>query len=84
MVTLLFFARLREAIGHESETIVLPSPDWTPNDVISHLCARGEPYAQAFADVSRLHCALDQEHAKLESPIGDAREIAFFPPVTGG
>ncbi|MEM7634749.1 MAG: MoaD/ThiS family protein, partial [Pseudomonadota bacterium] len=48
------------------------------------LATRDEGYAAAFADMRVIRAALDQEHVALDHPLGEAREIAFFPPVTGG
>lgn len=84
VLTLLFFAQIKETLGCDSEVFDLTGPAMTPRSVAAQLCARGGHYAAAFADLSRLHCAIDQEHAKLDTPIGNARELAFFPPVTGG
>jgi sulfur-carrier protein len=88
-LTVLFFAQIREAIGHDRETLDLTSEtqtpeNMTPRDVVALLVARGGGYAAAFADQSRLRCAIDLRHAGLDTPIGSAREVAFFPPVTGG
>ena len=84
MLTLLFFAQIKETLGCESEVFDLTDPAMTPLDIVTQLRTRGANYAAAVADLSRLHCAIDQEHAKLDTPIGTARELAFFPPVTGG
>jgi sulfur-carrier protein len=84
VLVLLFFAQIKEVIGHESEPFTLIDAELTPRDIVKQLIARGGNYAAAFADTSRLKCALDQEYAKLDTPIGNARELAFFPPVTGG
>jgi molybdopterin synthase sulfur carrier subunit len=52
--------------------------------VIEGLAAQGGGHAQAFADMDRLRAALDQRFVPLESMIGQAKELAIFPPVTGG
>ncbi len=83
-VTLLFFARVREAIGHASEQIDLPDDVTTPADLAGWLATRGPGYAAAFADPSRLRCAVDQAMVAMDGPLGQPLEIAFFPPVTGG
>jgi sulfur-carrier protein len=83
-VTLLYFAWVRDAIGLDSEQVELPLKCETPKDITAWLKSRGGGYAAAFADDTRIRCAVDQTMANLDAPIGAAREIAFFPPVTGG
>lgn len=78
----LYFSWLRERIGVASEDVET-SVD-TPADLIAELSARSTAHALAFADTSALRVAIDQELAEMDSPLGAAREIAFFPPVTGG
>ena len=80
----LYFASVRERIGLAEEEIALPSEVATVADLISWLSRRGENYASAFTDAVKVRAALDQIHARLDAPLGDAREIAFFPPMTGG
>jgi sulfur-carrier protein len=79
----LYFAWLRERIGMDAEDVDVRAGD-TAGDLAARLRSRGGGYAEAFADLSRIRCAVDQAMAALDAPIGDAREIAFFPPVTGG
>jgi molybdopterin synthase sulfur carrier subunit len=56
----------------------------TVNDLIAELSAREERYAAAFADISALRVALDQELSDFGAPLDGVREVAFFPPMTGG
>ena len=56
----------------------------TPAALIDWLIAQGGGYREAFADLTRIRCAIDQQMAPLDAPMTGAREIAFFPPVTGG
>jgi molybdopterin synthase sulfur carrier subunit len=56
----------------------------TVAELIDWLAARGGGYAEAFADRGRLRAALDQEFVALDAPLGRSRELALFPPVTGG
>ena len=79
-----YFASVRERIGLCEEEIAPPAEVTTVGALISWLSRRGEGYAAAFADGSRIRAALDQTHARSETPLGSAREIAFFPPMTGG
>jgi sulfur-carrier protein len=83
-VSLHYFAWVREAVGLDQEAVDLPMKLQTPRDVATWLRLRGHGYDAAFADLERIRCALDQTMASLDTPIGDAAEIAFFPPVTGG
>ncbi|MFD1107530.1 molybdopterin converting factor subunit 1 [Sphingobium olei] len=84
MLKIVYFAWVREAIGRDEEQIERPGPGSTVADLIALLVARGGGYAEALADSSRLRAAVDQRFVPIDSPIGDAREIALFPPVTGG
>ena len=79
----LYFAWMRERIGASSETVD-PEGAATARELIERLKARDERYALAFADIAAVRVAVDQEMADLDAPIAGAREIAFFPPVTGG
>lgn len=83
-VNLLYFAWVREKIGKGSETIELPGHVTTITDLVTFLRARGEEYREAFAKPEVVRAAIDREHVKPSAAIGGAREIAFFPPVTGG
>lgn len=84
MVTLLYFASVRERIGLGEERIALPEGLGDVRALVAWLATRGDGYAEAFADTSRLRAAIDQRFALLDTPIAGAREIALFPPVTGG
>lgn len=79
---ILYFAWLRERIGLPRETV--DSDAATPRALIVELAARSDGHAAAFDDIAALRCALDQVLADLDAPLGDAREVAFFPPMTGG
>lgn len=79
----LYFAWLRERVGTAAEEID-PGTAATPAELIETLRARGDGYAEAFADMSAIRVAIDQEMATLDAPLAGARELAFFPPVTGG
>lgn len=81
---LLYFAWVRQKTGCGEEEIVPPAAARDVNDLIAWLKTRGEGYAAAFADLGVIRCAVDQEHGDLDTPITDATEVAFFPPVTGG
>ena len=83
-IQLLYFAWVREAIGRDSEAIDVPSNITTVARLLDWLAASSEAHARAFADRARLRAAIDQRFVPLDAPIADAREIAIFPPVTGG
>ncbi|MDQ2877464.1 MAG: molybdopterin converting factor subunit 1 [Pseudomonadota bacterium] len=83
-LTMLYFAWVRERIGLGEERIEVPPGVTTIGGLIEWLAARGQGYAQAFADPTRLRAALDQRFVPLETVIGQAREVAIFPQVTGG
>ncbi len=83
-VELLYFAWLREKIGRPGERVDLPADVATVRDLVRWLAARGPEYAEAFARPDLVRAAIDQEHVKPDASLGAAREIAFFPPVTGG
>lgn len=79
---LLYFASVREAIGRDSETVD-PGAAQTIRELMDRLSV-DEPYRTAFANPARLRAALDQRFAPLDAPIAGGRELAIFPPVTGG
>ncbi|AUW57399.1 molybdopterin synthase sulfur carrier subunit [Sphingobium sp. SCG-1] len=81
---ILYFAWVRDGIGKDGERIDSPSPDTTVEMLVTNLAERGGGYAQVLADRTRLRAALDQKFVPLDTPIGGARELALFPPVTGG
>jgi len=80
LVTLLFFAKVREAVGTGEEHTDLPDRFVTVSDVADWLATRHP----IFADRVRLRVAVDQVMADFETDVRGAKEIAFFPPVTGG
>lgn len=83
-VTLRYFAWVRERAGVAEEQIELPAGLETAADVIRWLKGRGPAFARAFEKPEVIRVAIDQRHAKATETIAGAREIAFFPPVTGG
>jgi molybdopterin synthase sulfur carrier subunit len=78
----LYFAWLRERIGVAREQVATDAA--TVAALVEELRAREPRYAAAFADLSAVRVAVDQKMADLDAPIAGAREVAFFPPVTGG
>ncbi len=80
----LYFAWVRERIGKSEEELAPPDGVATVGELIGWLTERGEGYAYAFEKASVIRAALDQSHVKHDAKIAGAREIAFFPPMTGG
>lgn len=83
-VKLLYFAWVRERIGRTEERVELPPGISTAAELIGWLKERGPEYALAFERSDIIRVAIDQSHAPQSAAIAGAREIAFFPPVTGG
>jgi sulfur-carrier protein len=79
-----YFAWVRERIGKPEETIEIPPGIATVTDLMSWLSSRGEEYAHAFKNAKVIRAAIDQKHVRADAAIKNAREIAFFPPMTGG
>ena len=82
MMDILYFAWLREKIGEGSERIETSAT--TVAELIAELAARSEGHALAFSDLASIRVALDQELAEIDAPLAGVREVAFFPPMTGG
>ena len=82
MIEVLYFAWLRERIGLAEETVETDAG--TVADLVEELKAREERYAMAFSDMASVRVALDQELSSLDAPLKGVREVAFFPPMTGG
>ncbi|WP_108860680.1 molybdopterin converting factor subunit 1 [Ruegeria sp. Alg231-54] len=78
----LYFAWVRERIGLPKERIETEAA--TVADLVAELSAREDRYAAAFADLSALRVALDQELSDFDASLSGVREVAFFPPMTGG
>ncbi|MHB2265709.1 molybdopterin converting factor subunit 1 [Aliihoeflea sp. PC F10.4] len=81
---LIYFAWVRERIGTAEEEIDLPDDVNTAGDLLAFLRARGDGYAEALRDPKVIRVAINQEHVDHREPIAGAREIALFPPMTGG
>ena len=78
----LYFAWVRERIGQPKDRVETNAE--TVRELVEELRAREERYAAAFADLSALRVAIDQELSDFDAPLTGAREVAFFPPMTGG
>jgi molybdopterin synthase sulfur carrier subunit len=83
-VKLLYFAWIRERVGKPEEDVALPASVTTVGELVEWLQGRGEEYAHAFDNPRVVRAAIDKVHARAEAKIAGAREIALFPPMTGG
>ena len=81
---LVYFAWVRERVGKAEETVALPASVATVAQLMQWLGGRGEEYAHAFENPKVIRAAIDKSHARPDAAIAGAREIAFFPPMTGG
>jgi molybdopterin synthase sulfur carrier subunit len=79
-----YFAWVRERIGKSEEMVEPPSSVRTVGELMTWLAQRGETYAYAFEKPRVIRAAIDHAHVKQDTVIAGAREIAFFPPMTGG
>ena len=83
-VKILYFARVRQIVGRGEDSIELPPSVKTVGELIDFLSERDKGCAAAFADRRTLRAAVDKEHVQLGALLSGAKEVAFFPPVTGG
>lgn len=82
MIEVLYFAWLRERIGAPKEQIDTTAE--TVADLVEDLKTRSEAHALAFSNMASVRVAIDQELTEMSAPLAGAREVAFFPPMTGG
>jgi sulfur-carrier protein len=81
---LVYFAWVRERIGKGEEVVEPPAGVATVADLIGWLAGRGNEYAYAFENPAIIRAAINHIHVKAAAPLTGAREVAFFPPMTGG
>ena len=81
---LLYFAWLRERVGKGEEVVEPPAGVTTVADLMTWLAGRGEEYAFAFENPNIIRAAINRAHVKASAPVAGAKEVAFFPPMTGG
>ena len=81
---IVYFAWVRERTGREEEEIELPESVGTVGELIAWLRERGPEYDYAFERPEVIRAALDHVHARHDRPLAGVREVAFFPPMTGG
>ena len=83
-MNILYFAWVREQIGTGHEDLDPPAGVRDVRGLIAWLAARSPGHESALRDTSRLRAAVDQTFVDLDAPVAGAREVAIFPPVTGG
>jgi sulfur-carrier protein len=81
---LVYFAWVRERVGRPEEIADVPADIATIGDLVGWLKGRGEEYAYAFENEGVVRAAVDHVHVKPDAALAGAREVAFFPPMTGG
>ena len=84
MLSILYFAWLRERMGRSAESLPCPDAVATVGDLVAWLRQRDAAGANAFAQATLIRAAVNQEFSVPETPVRDGDEVAFFPPVTGG
>ena len=84
MITLLYFAWLREALGHSSEQISLPVDIHDVQSLTAWLRQRGGSWQEELDQGRPVRVAVNQDIAAPDTAVKDGDEVAFFPPVTGG
>lgn len=84
MLTILYFASIKEKAGCGEEVVPLPASVTDVMGLVGWLRQRGGGPAAALADLAAVRVAVNQEHARLDHPLTGDEEVAFFPPVTGG
>ena len=83
-LNIVYFAWVKERLGRDQEIVVCPEAVQTIGELVAHLLDMDAVYQVAFSDLKKLRFALDQDFVGLEAPLGNAKELAIFPPVTGG
>ena len=83
-VRLVYFAWVRERIGKPDEMVEPPASVVSVADLLEWLKGRGEEYCYAFEKAPFIRAAIDRKHVRHDAPLAGAREVAFFPPMTGG
>jgi molybdopterin synthase sulfur carrier subunit len=84
MLTVLYFASLRERLGTGRELVPMPASTSTVGSLVDALRDRGDAWSEAFAPGRAWRVAVNQQMAELATPVKPGDEVAFFPPVTGG
>ncbi|MBR9973235.1 molybdopterin converting factor subunit 1 [Magnetospirillum sulfuroxidans] len=83
-MNILYFAWLRGTVGQGEERVTPPAGITTVGSLVAWLKTRSDGHALAFADLTVVRVAVNQDYVGWDHPIATGDEIAFFPPVTGG
>lgn len=83
-LTVLYFAWVKDKVGRGEEALTVPASVTTVSGLMDWLATLGPGHAAAFSDRRLIKAAVDQQHVDHGATLSDAREVAFFPPVTGG
>lgn len=83
-INILYFAWVKERLGCDQEVVLRPETVHTVGQLVEHLQDIDASYREVFSDLKKLRFALDQDFVGLDEPLADAKELAIFPPVTGG
>lgn len=83
-LNIVYFAWVKERLGRDQEIVVCPEAVETVGGLVEHLQNIDAAYRDVFSELKKLRFALDQDFVGLEAPLGEAQELAIFPPVTGG
>ena len=83
-INIVYFAWVKERLGRDQETVIRPETAQTVGQLVAYLQDIDASYQEVFSDLRRLRFALDQDFVGLNQPLADAKELAIFPPVTGG
>lgn len=83
-IDIVYFAWVKERLGRDQETIIRPETAETVGQLVTHLQNIDISYQEVFSDLKKLRFALDQDFVGLDQPLANAKELAIFPPVTGG
>jgi molybdopterin synthase sulfur carrier subunit len=83
-VKIVYFAWVRERVGKTDEVLDVPATVKTIRELIGWLSERGEEYAYAFDNPTVIRAAIDKAHVRQDALLAGVREVAFFPPMTGG
>lgn len=83
-ITVLYFAWVKEKVGVGEEHVSPPHNVQTVSDLVAWLIRQSPSHANAFSDISQIRVAVDQLHVPFDTAIDNVKEVAFFPPVTGG
>jgi sulfur-carrier protein len=81
---LVYFAWMRDKIGMAEESVDVPADIENISGLVTWLCARSNVYADAFADMNTVRCAINLDYVTADAELNDGDEVGFFPPVTGG